>query len=82
MPPVTRMLKKRVLELSKRPMHPQKSPEWFKQRQTKVTASEAASCLMKTEKVCSGYLKDFVYNGKLNGKGLNSFKTKRRIYYI
>ena len=69
-------LAKRVRELQKKTMHPQRSPEWFKQRQTKITASEAASCLLKTEEVCKGYTDHFVYTGKFNGKVLNSFKTK------
>jgi putative phage-type endonuclease len=69
-------LRKKVTALSKIKMHPQKSPEWFKQRQTKITASEAASCLYKTKEDCSGYLDNFVCNTKLNGKQLNSFKSR------
>jgi putative phage-type endonuclease len=37
----------------------QRTPEWFKQRQTRITASEAASCLFKTPKVCDSYLNQF-----------------------
>ncbi len=66
----------RVRDLQTRVMHPQRSPEWFKQRQTRVTASEAASCLLKTEEICKGYTDHYIYTGKFNGKGLNSFKTK------
>lgn len=70
------ILRKRVTALAKRKLHPQKSLEWFRQRQTKITASEAASCLYKTEEDCNGYLRDFVYKYKMNGKGMNSFKSK------
>lgn len=70
------ILRKRVRLLSKRKLYPQKSPEWFMQRQKKITASEAASCLFKTQEDCSGYLEHFKTSYKMNGKGLNSFKSR------
>ena len=70
------MNRKKVIALTKIPMYPQKSPEWFKQRQTKITASEAASCLFKTNEDCSGYIANHVCNFKMNGKQLNSFNSR------
>lgn len=75
--PSVNVLRKRVLDLKKQKMHPQKSPEWFKQRQTRITASDAASCLYKTVESCQAYLNHFDYPDlKLNGKQLNSFKSR------
>lgn len=67
----------RVKVLASRTLHPQKSPEWFKQRHTRITASEAASCLFKTPGDCGSYMHDFNSSSvKLNGKGMNSWKSR------
>jgi putative phage-type endonuclease len=61
------MLRRRVKQLQKRPQPQQRTSEWFEQRQTKITASEAASCLFKSEKVCKKYIETFkLTNFKLN----------------
>lgn len=60
-------LRSRVKTLQKKPQPEQRTPEWFKQRQTRITASEAASCLYKTKQVCEAYVKEF---------GITNFKYK------
>lgn len=59
--------KAQVKLLLKKPQPVQRSEEWFKQRQTRVTASEAASCLNKSEAICGPYVRAF---------GLTGFKFK------
>lgn len=52
-------LRNRVKTLQKKPQPQQRTPEWFKERQTRVTASEAASCFYKSKRVCEAYVKQF-----------------------
>lgn len=70
-------LRKRVKTLRKKKLPEQRTPEWFKERQTRVTASEAASCLFKTSKVCDNYIKQFnVTNFKYKENDpLNPYET-------
>ena len=72
------MLKKRVKTLQKKPQPEQRTPEWFAQRQTKITASEAASCLFKSENVCRGYINAFnLTNFKINeNESVNPYETR------
>jgi putative phage-type endonuclease len=72
------MLKRRVKQLQKKPQPEQRSPEWFEQRQTKITASEAASCLFKSEKVCRNFINTFkLTNFKLNeNEPVNPYDTR------
>lgn len=75
-----KILQNRVKALLKLPFCAQKSPEWFKQRQTKITASEAASCLFATELVYSGFYKSFPNAKRIKykpDKGVNSYMTKQ-----
>ena len=56
-----------VKYLLQQPQPQQKSPEWFKARHNRITASEAASCLFLTEEICKPYveafnIKKFKYN--------------------
>lgn len=53
------ILKKRVTFLKKRPQPEQRTPEWYNQRQTKVTASEAASCLNMKDSIITPFLQYF-----------------------
>jgi putative phage-type endonuclease len=69
----SQILQQRVTLLKKRPQFKQRSEEWFLQRQTRITASEAASCLLKTERVCSSYISTFGSCMKLTGKSLNTY---------
>lgn len=62
-----RQLRNRVKLLKKKPQPEQRTPEWYKQRQTRITASEAASCLYKSRLVCEDYVSEF---------GLTNFKYK------
>lgn len=69
--------KGRVKTLLKKPQPEQRTPEWFKQRQTRVTASEAASCLYKTENVCKSYVNQFgLRNFKYAKTPLNPYETR------
>lgn len=49
----------RVKSLLERPLVPQRSPEWFKLREKRITASEAASCFQASLKNVTPYLKHF-----------------------
>jgi putative phage-type endonuclease len=69
-------LRNRVKALLKKPQPIQRSPEWFANRNTLVTASEAASCLTTSKKVCENYvnlygLSNFKYN---DTKSANSYE--------
>jgi putative phage-type endonuclease len=57
---------------------PQRSPEWFKARNTRITASEAASCLFKSKNVCEIYANQFnIRNFKYKDtEPLNHYETK------
>jgi len=72
-------LAKKVKYLQKKPQPPQKSEEWFKARQTRITASEAASCLTKSQKVCEPYVKQFnLSNFKYKeNEQLNPYESKQ-----
>jgi hypothetical protein len=52
-------LQRRVKLLQKKPQPPQRSEEWYKARNTRVTASEAACCLTLSEELCKIYVDDF-----------------------
>lgn len=52
-------LRNRVKLLRKKPQPPQRSEEWFKARNTRITASEAACCLTLSEELCKIYVEDF-----------------------
>lgn len=72
-------LRKRVKNLLKKPQPEQRTPEWFKARQCRVTASEAASCLYKSEKVCKPYVDAFkLVNFKYKDtEPLNPYETRQ-----
>ena len=70
--------RKRVNVLRSRPVVPQKSAEWFKMRNTVLTASEIASCLTLSKKHCETYvnafnIKSFKYNEL---KSANAYENK------
>lgn len=52
-------LQRRVKLLQKKPQPPQRSEEWYKARNTRITASEAACCLTLSEELCKIYVDDF-----------------------
>jgi putative phage-type endonuclease len=49
----------RVKVLRSKPQPIQRSPEWFKNRNTRVTASEVACCLTLSEEICKIYVDAF-----------------------
>jgi putative phage-type endonuclease len=51
--------RKKVKALQKKPQPEQRTPAWFEARNTRITASEAASCLFKSKSVCEAYVKEF-----------------------
>ena len=72
-------LRKRVKVLQKKPQPEQRTPEWFAARQTRITASEAASCLFKSERMCKAYVEEFnLTNFKYkDNEPLNPYETKQ-----
>lgn len=55
----------------------QRSPEWFKSRNTRVTASEVASCLLNIEPVCKPYIEEFnIQNFKFDGKSCSHYDNR------
>lgn len=68
----------KVKRLRAKPQPLQRSEEWFKSRQCRVTASEAASCLTKSEDVCKTYVNEFnLTNFKYNpNENLNPYEKK------
>jgi putative phage-type endonuclease len=74
----TKKLKQKVKALLKKPQPEQRTEAWFKQRQTRITASEAASCLFKSKNVCEPYARAFnVTNFKYkDNEPLNPYETK------
>lgn len=67
---------KKLIEINKNcPI--QKSPEWFAARNTKCTASEAASCLPRIKEVCEVYEKLFNTSFKYDqNKSLSSYDSR------
>lgn len=56
----------------------QRTPEWYAARKTRITASEAASCLIKDALTCEDYFNEFGEASKfpLNGRCANSYMSK------
>ena len=71
-------LRKKVKALQKKPQPEQRTEAWYKQRQTRITASEAASCLYKSQAVCEPYVKQFnLTNFKYKEhEALNPYESK------
>lgn len=71
-------LRNRVKTLQKKPQPEQRTPEWYAARHTRVTASEAASCLFKSQRMCEEYVNAFgIKNFKYKDtEPLNHYETK------
>jgi putative phage-type endonuclease len=71
-------LQNRVKILKKKPQPEQRTPAWYIQRQTRITASEAASCLFKSESVCKPYVNEFqLKNFKYKpSESINPYESK------
>jgi len=52
-------LKNKVRLLKRKPQPAQRTKEWYEARNTRITASEAAACLYRTEAVCQPYVEEF-----------------------
>lgn len=76
------VLKKRVTFLKKRPQPEQRTPEWYNQRQTKVTASEAASCLNLKESIITPFLNKFPQSDYKVNENKNANPYQGRDAYI
>jgi hypothetical protein len=73
----------RVKMLRSKPQPEQRSEKWFKARQTRVTASEAACCLTLSEEICKQYVEDFnVKNFKYKPDKCLSHYDNREDYII
>ncbi len=68
----------KVSSLLSRHQPVQRTPDWYTARNTKITASEAASCLPFTEMLCKDYLSAFnqTFKNYNENKTLNSYKKK------
>lgn len=71
-------LRAKVKALQKKPQPEQRSPEWFTARNTRITASEAASCLYKSKSTCESYVNQFnIQNFKYKDtEPLNHYETR------
>ena len=73
----------RVKVLRAKPQEIQRSPSWFRARNTRVTASEAACCLTLSEEICKQYVDDFnVKNFKYKPTHCLSHYDNREDYII
>ena len=76
-------LRNRVKTLLKKPQPVQRSEEWFKNRNTLITASEAASCLTLSKNVCERYAKLYkLDNFKYNDTKCANVYEKQEDYII
>jgi hypothetical protein len=75
--------RRKVKALQKRPQPAQRTPEWYSARNTRITASEAASCLFMSKPTCQAYVEEFgIKNFKYKDtEGLNHYE-KREDYII
>ena len=71
-------LRTKVKALQKKPQPEQRTPEWFAARNTRITASEAASCLYKSKAICEAYVNEFnIQNFKYKDtEPLNHYETR------
>lgn len=71
-------LRAKVKALQKKPQPEQRTPEWFAARNTRITASEAASCLFKSKSTCEAYVQEFnIPNFKYKDtEPLNHYETR------
>jgi putative phage-type endonuclease len=72
----------RVVELLKRRQYEQRTPEWYEVRTSLVTASSAASLLVRDKKTCEDYIKEYELEEifKLDGKCCNPYSTKLKYF--
>ena len=75
-------INERVQELLNIPQYAQLSPEWFETRKTCITASSAASLLIRDEKTCKKYVETYNLQDIFNydKKCCNPYSTKNQYY--
>lgn len=68
---------KHVKNLRSKEQPQQRSVEWYNLRNTRITASEIASCLTNTEEICKAYMEEFnITDLKFDNKCLSHFDTR------
>ena len=73
----------RVKILKSKPQPPQRTPEWYAARNTRITASESACCLNLSEEICKQYVDDFnIKNFKYKPNQCLSHYDTREDYII
>ena len=73
----------RVKILKSKPQPPQRTPEWYAARNTRITASETACCLNLSEEICKQYVDDFnIKNFKYKPNQCLSHYDTREDYII
>lgn len=66
-----------INKLKKQPQPQQRTEEWYKQRNTKLTASEISNCIPKIEQYCKDYIDEFkIKNLKYSTEFINPYSTK------
>ncbi len=70
--------RRKVKALLKKPQLPQRTPEWHQARYTRITASEAASCLYRSERACKAYVEEFqILNFKYKeSESMNPYESR------
>lgn len=73
---------KRVSKLMLTKQYKQLSPEWFSNRKNKISASSAASLLIRDRGTCEGYVKTYGLEDifDYNGKCCNPYQSKLQYY--
>jgi putative phage-type endonuclease len=72
----------KVEQLLLKPQYKQLSPEWFAVRPSMITASSAASLLVRDSKTCDSYIKEYELHDTFdkNGKCCNPYSSKQRYF--
>ncbi len=68
----------KIIELQKQEQPQQRTQEWYLQRNKRITASEASSCLTRSELYCKNYVEEFnIKNFKYsNVRYMNPYKSR------
>ena len=72
----------KVLKLIRKKQYAQRSEEWYKVRKNLITASSAASCLIRDIKTCESYVKEYRLEEifDYNNKCCNPYSTKKQYF--
>jgi len=72
--------KEKVKKLQTLPLHVQRSKEWFEARKTRITASEAASVLIKNDRICDPYIETYKLDSMTKVHGKKSYYSDPDIF--